>query len=70
MVRESTLPQREKQLFHKLVKSYEQKQFKQGLKHAKEQSFFSLKKSIFDFLLANKKRGNFNAHARPRPEVG
>ena len=35
MVRESTLPQREKQLFHKLVKSYEQKQFKQGLKHAK-----------------------------------
>ena len=36
MVKESTLPQREKQLFHKLVKCYEQKQFKQGLKHAKE----------------------------------
>lgn len=35
MVKESTLPQREKQLFHKLVKCYEQKQFKQGLKHAK-----------------------------------
>jgi len=35
MARDSTLPQREKQLFHKLVKSYEQKQFKQGLKHAK-----------------------------------
>merc|ERR1711892_254494 len=33
MARDSTLPQREKQLFHKLVKSYEQKQFKQGLKN-------------------------------------
>ena len=47
MVRESTLPQREKQLFHKLVKSYEQKQFKQGLKHAKEQSFFFAQKIDF-----------------------
>lgn len=35
MVKEPTLPQKEKQLFHKLVKCYEQKQFKQGLKHAK-----------------------------------
>lgn len=33
--KESTLPQKEKQQFHKLVKCYEQKQFKQGLKHAK-----------------------------------
>ena len=34
--RESTLPQKEKQQFHKLVKCYEQKQFKQGLRYAKE----------------------------------
>ena len=48
MVRESTLPQREKQLFHKLVKSYEQKQFKQGLKHAKERgSFFPFAQNRF-----------------------
>merc|ERR1712130_638085 len=33
--RESTLPQKEKQQFHKLVKCYEQKQFKQGLRYAK-----------------------------------
>jgi len=34
--RESTLPAKEKQHFHKLVKCYEQKQFKQGLKYAKQ----------------------------------
>lgn len=34
--KESTLPQREKQQFHKLVKCYEQKQFKQGLRYAKQ----------------------------------
>ena len=56
MVRESTLPQREKQLFHKLVKSYEQKQFKQGLKHAKEFSFI-------DFGISTNQRSVFPAHA-------
>ena len=39
--RESTLPQREKQQFHKLVKCYEQKQFKQGLRYAKEPVFYN-----------------------------
>ena len=36
--RESTLPAKEKQHFHKLVKCYEQKQFKQGLKYAKDRN--------------------------------